>query len=215
LEKVVLTKQQLIALFQQKAVDSPYIIELTPNGFNVKLNIVDAKWMTIIQANGLKKTFSIEVTLDEAKHAVQTNDRMYSLSWNAGLNGALVPSIQAEVSTFSGSMMEISTDKRVGYVPGAGVGLAVNYTFNSEEARGWLNAVLVEGGWQPAASGIANLTSLKGLSGSKIIALVAVVFALIIMFGVMLPLSLAGKSVHTTTSGGSWPTSTPKWGLTP
>jgi len=80
--------------------------------------------------------------------------------------------ISGEISAFSGSTVEFSGQKSVGYVPGQGVGLAVDYTFNSEEARKWLNSNLAQVGWQPLKTGLASLVSLSSMSTGKKIGLV-------------------------------------------
>jgi len=70
---------QLVQLLQQNAANSPYIIEPKPYGFDLKLNIVDAKWYNLLAAHSLKRTFTIEATIDESSHSLATNDRTFTI----------------------------------------------------------------------------------------------------------------------------------------
>ena len=69
----VTDRDDLLQKLRAAAAGGPYVVEKTPQGFDVKIDIVDAQWYTLIRRNGLTKVFTYSVRLDDA-------DKKYSIT---------------------------------------------------------------------------------------------------------------------------------------
>ncbi len=142
------TAAQLLEDLTQKSQDTPYVITATDKGFTMSINIVDAKWYTILYKNGLKKAFTIDATLDESKGAVQTTDTLYELDWQGGADaGTLAPRLGGKISVQKGEVWSYQAGKQYGISQDGKVGETAAYSFSSSEAKKWLDSQLKEAGW--------------------------------------------------------------------
>lgn len=142
-------KTALIQALQADAKDTPYTITATDKGFRLAINIVDAKWYTLLYKNGLKSTFVIDAKLDESKKVAQTTDTLYQLEWAAGADAATVaPKLGAQLNVQKGEVISFQGSKQFGVGEDGTVGKTVDYTFSSNEAKSWLRAELEKYGWK-------------------------------------------------------------------
>lgn len=142
------TASQLVNDLVQKSQDTPYIITPRDNGFTMSINIVDAKWYTLLYKNGLKKTFTIDASLDESKGAVQTTDTAYGLEWQGGADaGSLAPRLGGQIKMQKGEIWSYQAGKQYGISEQGKVGETASYSFSSSEAKKWLDTQLKEAGW--------------------------------------------------------------------
>lgn len=72
------------------ALDVPFRIERgpLPNEFFATWRYADAKWIDLARARGMRRTFRIRLTLDEAAGVVRATDYTASCDWSAGRGGA-------------------------------------------------------------------------------------------------------------------------------
>jgi hypothetical protein len=136
---------------------TPYTITATDTGFKMSINIVDAKWYTLLYKNGIKKTFVIDARLNEAKHAAVTTDSMYELDWQAGAGvGTFVPKLGGKVNMQKGEIWSYKAGKQYGVSESGQVGETASWKFSSVEAKEWLDNQLKENGWHRAMGGTAK-----------------------------------------------------------
>lgn len=136
---------------QSQNQNTPFIIESNNEGFTLRLNIVDKKWYTILQKNGIQQTFTIEAKVNEKKRSVTTVDILNSLEWSAGAGmepGDVAPSLGGRIETVRGEVYQFGTRKEFGMSESGKLGMPVDYSFNTTEAKRWLGAQLKMVGWK-------------------------------------------------------------------
>jgi len=89
--KAVIPARDLAArLLSINDLDVPFRITPgnAPGEYIADWRYADAKWMDHARAHGLRRTFRICLTLDEAAHTVRATDHTSSFDWSAGRIGA-------------------------------------------------------------------------------------------------------------------------------
>lgn len=177
------TRQSLLDQLRTRTDGTPYVVEETPDGFDMKIDIVDAQWFNLMRLNGLQRVFTYEVTLDEGQQKFSITDVAHSVSWDAGAEQGGPPTLHREQSTERGRVysksfhIETGVDARTGEV-----GTPVNYRFDSSEGRDLIRGVLKENGWreqmgteQKIGLAVAGVT----VAALVIVGIVALVMALL------------------------------------
>lgn len=143
------TAQELTQKVIEAAKDTPYVVTQTDSGFEVSLNIVDAKWVLPLGTGKTKEYFRITAELDEATHTATLNDSLYQLEWSAGTDGNLVPHVGASLQVQQGEIHERQFGVVIG-MPGSKQGDTgvTTYSFSSDKAKGWLKGLLIANGWK-------------------------------------------------------------------
>lgn len=172
------TAQQLTNHVVELAKDSPYIVTPTADGFELALNIVDARWVLPLGTGNIKKYFTITAKLDETSHVARLNDSLYELEWSAGLNGQLQPHIGARMEVQQGTVYQVHIGGVIGTQAPGGV---TTYQFSSAEAKKWLNAILLQDGWKKAMSTQTKIGIIAASFGG-LVALGAIILILVLSF---------------------------------
>jgi hypothetical protein len=107
---------------------TPYVVTATAEGFDVGIDIVDARWYELYQKVGLSRTFVHHVAVDGTTYTITDDSR--TLEWEAG-----TPRLGATLERFSGRKVELSFQKTVAVSERGRVEKVVDYTFSSEEGR--------------------------------------------------------------------------------
>src|SRR5687767_14934069 len=126
---------EFLRQIRQSVKGTPYVVEETDEGFDLTLDIVDAKWFGLYHKEGLHRvhTYHVEVR-DDSTYSVTDDSR--TLEWEAG-----VPTLSASVERTTGRVWERSTEKVWALGEDLRFGPVVDYTFNSEEGRQLITAV--------------------------------------------------------------------------
>lgn len=141
--------QQLIEQVRSEAAGGPYVVAERPYGFDLTIDVADARWYTLIRSNRLKRVFTHEVRLDEAGRTISITDVENRVQWDAGstANGGL--SLHAERSVQRGRIHSWSFHKELGVDAETGeVGTAVDHTFASGEGRELVREAAERAGWR-------------------------------------------------------------------
>lgn len=112
---------------------TPYAVTAREDGFDVGLNIVDARWFGLYKAQGLKRAFVHRVKVDGAHYTI--TDRTYAVSWSAG-----APRLSLHAEAFVGRKYQFSFQKTWALNGEGEPAKVVDYRFNSEEGRGLIKA---------------------------------------------------------------------------
>ena len=114
---------------------TPYVVTKTDSGFDLTLDIVDAKWFGLYHKEGLHRvhTYHVEVVGD-GTYTVTDDSR--TVEWQAG-----VPTLSASVERTRGRVWERSTEQVWALGEDLKFGPVVDYRFNSEEGRQLISAV--------------------------------------------------------------------------
>lgn len=135
-----------------RAAGSPYVVEVTEKGFDVKLNIVDAQWYALFSKQGLRRTWVYHVKVDEAAGTYAITDDEYTVSWSNGVGGNLIPTLTKSMERQMGTTYEFSTEKVWAWDQSGQFGKVVDYTFNSAEGRALIDTVAQGDGWKKTMS---------------------------------------------------------------
>ena len=175
------SKPQLISNLINASNDSPYIIEETENGFRMSLNIVDAKWYTLLYKNGIKKTFTIDAKLNEGKQTAATTDTLYTLDWQAGADAeTFVPKLGGKIGVQKGEVWSYQAGKQYGVGADGQVGETASWRFNSTEAKAWLDGQLKANGWHRTLGATAKGAIIFAVA---IVVIAAIALPLVLVFG--------------------------------
>ena len=145
------TSAEFLAAIRQATADTPYAVKETPRGFDLTIDVADARWLSILRAHGLKKVFTYKVTLDEAKQQLSITDVSNTLSWGAG---GTTPRLTGSATARSGRVYEKSFRKEYGVdIDTRKVGKVVDYSFDSSEGRDLIRGVARDQGWSERMGG--------------------------------------------------------------
>jgi len=176
---------QLAAEVRRATEDQPYVVvDESPHGFAVQLDVVDARWWSLYQRNGLEKTWRWEVAVSEDGTYTIT-DREATLEWRAGADATTQqPTLSFSRSGFTGTKIELSTQKTFGIRDDGSVGKVVDYSFDSREGRGIITAAADRVGLRPGGMGAMGSQAKLGLT------IAAVVVGGLVVGGILLAVLL-------------------------
>ena len=123
----------------RNAEGTPYVVTPTSEGFDVGIDIVDARWFELYENVGLSRTVVHHVAVDGTTYTV--NDDSRTLEWAAGS-----PRLGATLERSTGRKHELSFQKTVAVSDRGRVEKVVDYTFSSEEGRRLISTAAQEEG---------------------------------------------------------------------
>lgn len=134
--------QEFVERARAAAEGTPYAVAERPYGFDLTIDLADARWLTITRAHGLKRVFTHEVHLrDDGRYGITDVDNTVSYSGGTA-------SLSAERSFKRGRVMSYSRRVEFGVDAGTGrVGKVVDYSFRAGEGRDLIRGVAKELGW--------------------------------------------------------------------
>jgi hypothetical protein len=165
-----------------KAEGTPYVVERTDTGFDVRLDLADARWFDLMHKRGLRTAYTHHVRLDEAEHALTITDDMRSVEWRAGGDvghGGVRPVVAAQAQRAMGRFHEVSFRKEYGLSEDGHLGEVVSYSFSSKEGLTLVREPAKELGWtehMPAAAKVGLVFGIIGGVGGLAAVVVVLVF---------------------------------------
>ena len=123
----------------RNAEGTPYVVTPTSEGFDVGIDIVDARWFELYENVGLSRTVVHHVAVDGTTYTVTDDSR--TLEWAAGS-----PRLGATLERSTGRKHELSFQKTVAVSERARVEKVVDYRFSSEEGRRLITGAAKEQG---------------------------------------------------------------------
>lgn len=156
----------LIANLTPRLTGTAYEIARVEGGFDVRLDLADARWWMPLSRNGLTSTFTYQVRVDDAARRYSINDLAQEIAWKAGTDGAArIPTLRAGVSRFSGTRVSLRRDVVVGVSDAGRVEPVVDIAFNSEHVRSQIAAAAAELGITPRMSRSTRIGLAFGIGG--------------------------------------------------
>ena len=127
--------EEFLRQIRKSVKGTPYVVDETDGGFDLTLNIVDAKWYGLYHKEGLRRvhTYRVEV-LGDGTYSV--TDDSSTLEWQAG-----VPTLSASVERTRGRVWERSYEKVWAVGEDLRFGPVVDYRFDAQEGRQLITAV--------------------------------------------------------------------------
>ena len=142
------SQQEFVDRARAAAEGTPYAVAERPYGFDLTIDLADARWLTITRAHGLKRVFTHEVHLeDNGRYGITDVDN--TVSYSGG-----VASLSAERTFKRGRVMNYSRRVEFGLDARTGrVGKVVDYSFRAGEGRELVRRVATELGWTEKMNG--------------------------------------------------------------
>ena len=136
-------RSEFVRSIETAAEGTPYVVARTKRGFDLTLDIVDAKWFGLYHKEGLHRVYThhVEVPYDGT---YEVTDDARTVEWQAG-----VPTISGSVERIRGRVLELSSEKVWALGEDLRPGAVVDYRFNSEEGRHLIRAVADRLGLEP------------------------------------------------------------------
>lgn len=165
--------QQLHEAVRQATIGTPYVVTPTPQGLDLALDLVNAKWYGLFNKAGLTSSYVHRVTV-AANGTYRILDEKVTFTRSAGVPTGF------RYARMRGRIHEVSFEKSWGITESGELGQITDYTFNSEDGRRI----------------IRNAAQSLGLREKMPAAMiVGLVFALIAGLGALLTLFILGVSL--------------------
>jgi hypothetical protein len=121
--------QGLHSLVEQATGDTPYVVTPRDGGFDLGLDLADARWHTVLGLAGLQQTYVHQVR-PEGQASYTITDVSRRVDWVAG-----APGLSGEVSVMKGRVIELGKEKAWGLDAHGQPIRVADFTFSSEEGR--------------------------------------------------------------------------------
>ena len=108
------SRQELVEQIRAAADGGPYVVEERPYGFDVTVDVVDARWYSLMRVSSLQRVFTHEVHVDDAERTIAITDIANTVEWDAGGPVGGPPILRAEGSGQRGRLHEFSFHKEFG-----------------------------------------------------------------------------------------------------
>jgi hypothetical protein len=153
-----------------RAAGTPYVVVPTDEGFDLRVDLVDATWYGLLAQAGRRKVVQHRVLLDEATRQYVLVDDHVDVEWHVGaeLSGPGVPRLVArrEKRRTSGRAREYSWEKTFGTsAETLRPAVVVDYVFRSSEGQDMVREPARELGWQERAGTAERIGRVAGLIG--------------------------------------------------
>jgi hypothetical protein len=172
------TADELFGELRAASEGSPYTVTRTATGALVHLDVADLHWMSLLGEHRIDKEYSIDLVLGEAKHTYSREQIIRTMTWTAGLSGALLPTISASRSVQRGKSFELSGTQALDMMRNRGT---AGYRFDSREMLAFVDTTMDASGWtkkMDRSSRIGLTVALSVLGGLLILGLIALIIVL-------------------------------------
>jgi hypothetical protein len=183
----VSTCGQLVQRVRELADGSPYVVEDTAEGFDVRLDLADARWHSLMSRESLRRVFVHHVAVDEEHGSLSITDDSRTVTWKAGLDsrdGKLVPSLSGEAVRFQGRVVQVSRQKVLAWDEKGTYGTVVDYRLDSREGHALIRTAARELGFEQRRGTSERIGLVVGVIGGVGAVLVVVVLLVAWLSGV-------------------------------
>ncbi len=175
------TSAELISAVRAASKDRPYAVRETPQGFDLTIDVADARWLGLLRAHGLKKVFTHKVRLDEANQRLSITDVSNTLSWGAG---GSTPRLSVEKSVQRGRVYQKSIRKEWGVdLDNGRVGKVVDYNFDAGEGRSLIRDVAKQQGWAEKMGGEQKGAVIVGVGTLVLLVVAFAIWGIVALLG--------------------------------
>ena len=164
--------ETLFKAVRAKANGTPYVVTRTEQGFDVRLDLADARWFDLMHERGLRTAFTHHVALDEAARTLTITDDGQAVEWRAGADvagGGPRPVLAGRAQRVLGRSYEVGFRKEYGVRADGHFGEVVTYAFSSNEGHRLVRGPARELGWRermPASARVGLVFGAVGLLGA-------------------------------------------------
>lgn len=164
---------ELLARVQAAVAGSPYVVRPTRAGFDVSLNVDDARWWASLQRQGVRRAYVHHVVLSRRGKRYSITDDAFELDWAVGAGAGLVPRVGARIEQQAGRIVNVSFGRSASAGDGA-FGRPREYRFSSEEGRQVITAVAKELRWSQSRGTAEKVGLAVGVLGLAVAVLTVI-----------------------------------------
>lgn len=123
------------------AADSPYAVERTDDGFEVRIDVADARWYALFLREGLRETYTHRVKVDEARRRFTVTDVSTIVEWQAGASTSEQrPVLRFSAQRSAGRIHRWARGTVWAWDDKLQFGKVLDYRLNTDESRALINA---------------------------------------------------------------------------
>ncbi|MFF1531130.1 hypothetical protein [Cellulomonas sp. NPDC058312] len=137
----------------ERVAGTPYQMVETPDGFDLRIELADARWYGLLGKAGRKRVVQHRVTLDEPRMKYVVLDDLYDVRWDAvaDVQGGRVPRLVASGErrrTTGRVMFEYSFEKTIGVdAETKKPDVVVDYVFDASQGQRMIREPAKALGW--------------------------------------------------------------------
>lgn len=177
-------RDELLAAVAERAQGTPYVVVPTPEGFDLRVDLADARWYGPLGAAGRRAVVQHRVVLDEAARRYTLTDDHLDLRWDAGVvpGSGPVPRLvaSAQATRFRGRVHQVASEKTLGVDARTGEpGTVVDILFRSADGQRMVREPAQALGWSPRMSPEQRAGVIAAVAGGGVAAAVGVTIAVL------------------------------------
>lgn len=164
------------------AEESPLVVERTESGFDVKADVVNARWYAVLYKAGVTEVFTHHVAVDEERRTYTITDDSYTVTWKAGAEtqgGVPVPVLRRTAERRLGTVKEFKSRKTFALNEEGQFDKVLDYTFSTEAGRRMIRDAASDIGLNERASTLTKVGIVFTVLG-VLVALVGVAIAILV-----------------------------------
>lgn len=179
---------ELYARVQAATEGTPYAVTLTPNGFDVTVDIDVPQWRTLLYSEKVQKVFTYHVSVDGQNKKIAITDELYELEWSAGVGSSglgqiPVPHLRASASKQYGRIWHKSSYKTMEIGHDESSDAVRQYKFSSEEGRRLIREPAKELGWTEVRGRTEKIGIVVAIIGGVGAVVALLVTAIVLVLG--------------------------------
>ena len=174
--------EELVAAVQARAAGTPYVVERTTEGFDVRLQLDDPQWFGQLREWRLTQTAVHHVQVLEASRTFAVTDELRTLTWRAGPDGRERPTLGAAVAVTRGRVTNRSFQRT--YAVGRGGVTQTSATaFDSSAGRDLVLDAAKTLGWKRQLGTNERVGLVVGLTTIVLLVLAGIVVGVVALAG--------------------------------
>ncbi|SEQ60343.1 hypothetical protein [Microlunatus flavus] len=174
--------QELAEAVRARAQGTPYVVEPTPSGFDVRLALEDPQWFGTFREWRLVQASVHHVRTEEARRTVGVEDELRTLTWQAGVDGRERPTLGAAVGVQRGRVVSKSV-QRTYSLGGGGLRKESERSFDSGVGRRLVEDSAKALGWKQERSLNEKIGLYVGLGTIALLVLAGIVVGIVALAG--------------------------------
>ena len=174
--------QELFETVRTRAQGTPYVVEPTAEGFDVRLALEDPQWFGSFREWRLTKASVHHVRTDDAARTCSVDDELRTLTWRAGTDGRERPVLSAGVSVERGNLRSRSV-RRTYSLGRDGLTRTSTASFDSSAGRDLVVEAAKQLGWTLRRGLNERIGLVVGLGTIGLLVLAGIVVGVVALAG--------------------------------
>lgn len=177
---------RLLDAVRARTEGTPYVVEPTAQGFDVRIDIENASWYALMYKQHLSRTWIYHVAVDEAAKTLSITDDVRGVDWRAGAEsegGVPTPVLKASLSRELGRIESKSFQKTWAVNERGEYGKVVDFSFDAAEGRNLVREPARELGWDERMGGAQRIGLYVAVGTIALLVLAGIVVGIVALAG--------------------------------